>query len=191
MIFMKRIFFAICMLLAIYVIQSCNSNSNTNMAKDSVDSANDANKRLQPVDAGSAEFAVKAANGGMMEVEGGKLASEKASSKRIKSFGDMMVKDHSEANDKLKRIATGLNIALPDTLSYDSKTELNKLANKKGKDFDKAYMNMMLEDHKNDLTEFRRAADNLKDSSIKSFAETTLPVLEKHLDSVEAITGKK
>ncbi len=62
---------------------------------------------------------------------------------------------------------------------------------KKGKAFDKAYVDMMLDDHKKDIAEFRKCADNCSDSTIKSFASTTLPVLEKHLDSIQAIAAIK
>ena len=62
---------------------------------------------------------------------------------------------------------------------------------KKGKDFDKAYVNMMVDDHKKDIAEFRKCADNCSDSTIKNFAATTLPVLEKHLDSIQAIAAKQ
>ena len=60
----------------------------------------------------ASNFAVKAANGGMMEVELGKIAQDNASSPRVKAFGAMMVKDHSEANSNLKGIANSLNIAI-------------------------------------------------------------------------------
>jgi putative membrane protein len=51
-------------------------------------------------------------------------------------------------------------------------------------------MNMMLDDHKKDVAEFRKAADKCTEPSLKDFASKTLPVLEKHLDSAKAITGK-
>jgi putative membrane protein len=188
--FMKNLICGIYMIAVISVISACN-NSSTSEKKDSVDSANAVNKEVKAVDQASSKFAVNAADGGMMEVAVGKLASEKAVSKRIRAFGQMMVKDHSEANDKLKGIASSLNIALPDSLSDDSKKELDNLSKKTGKDFDKAYMDMMVDDHKKDVAEFRKAADNLSDSTIKSFAESTLPVLEKHLDSAQSIVAKK
>ncbi len=50
---------------------------------------------------------------------------------------------------------------------------------------------MMVDDHKKDIAEFRKCADNCSDSTIKNFAANTLPVLEKHLDSIQAIAGKK
>ncbi|MDP4213563.1 MAG: DUF4142 domain-containing protein, partial [Bacteroidota bacterium] len=97
----------------------------------------------------------------------------------------------SAANDQLKTVASTLNITLPDSVSDDARKEIDKLKMKKGKDFDKAYVNMMLDDHKKDIADFRKCADNCSDSSIKAFASNTLPTLEKHLDSVQAIAGKK
>ena len=167
---------------------ACNG-SNSEKHEDTVDSAKDVNKAVKPVQADASNFAVEAANGGMMEVLLGKVAQENASSPRVKAFGEMMVKDHTEAGDKLKNIASSLNIALPDSVSDDSRKEIDKLKKKKGKDFDKAYVSMMVDDHKKDIAEFRKCADNCSDSSIKSFASDALPVLEKHLDSIQAIAA--
>ena len=111
------------------------------------------------------------------------------SSTRVKAFGEMMVKDHTEANQNLKTIATSLNIALPDSLVMTPERN-RKIKMKKGKEFDKAYVDMMVDDHKKDIAEFRKCADQCSDSTIKSFAYNTLPVLEKHLDSIQAILGK-
>lgn len=188
---MKLLFSGLCLAAGLFTLQACNNNADTSSHEDAVDSAKSVNKVVQPVQKDASDFAVAAANGGMMEVELGKVAEEKGVSQRVKDFGAMMVKDHSAANDNLKTIAGTLNIALPDSVSDDSRKEIDKLKMKKGKDFDKAYVDMMLDDHKKDIAEFRKCADNCSDSSIKSFASTTLPTLEKHLDSIQAISGKK
>jgi putative membrane protein len=186
---MKAILFGSAMALVLG-ISACNDNSSSKPA-DSVDSAKTVNKEVKPVQSDASNFAVNAANGGMMEVILGKVAQDNASSARVKAFGEMMVKDHTEANNNLKSIAGTLNIALPDSVSDDMKKEIDHLKMKKGKDFDKAYVSMMLDDHKKDIAEFRKCSDNCSDSSIKAFAYNTLPVLEKHLDSIQAIAGKK
>ncbi|QEC66702.1 DUF4142 domain-containing protein [Panacibacter ginsenosidivorans] len=183
---------------------SCGNNASN---QDSVDSAKDANDmkdttsmmnstdssamNTMPVDKDAADFAVEAANGGMMEVELGKLAQEKASDSRVRDFGAMMVKDHSAVGDKLKSIAAAKNITLPAEMGDKAKKEMEDLSKKSGKDFDKAYMNMMLDDHKKDVKNFEDAADKCKDPDLKTFASTTLPTLRMHLDSAKAITGKK
>lgn len=186
--------------------QACNSGSN-----DSVDAAKEANENkdsatqmtssmdsmntgttasVTPVDSKDADFAVAAANGGMMEVELGNYAQQNAMSSRVKDFGAMMVRDHSKANEELKSLAAAKNITLPTTVGADAKKHMDDMMAKKGKDFDKAYMSMMLDDHKKDVKEFEKAAADCKDPEIKSFASRTLPVLRTHLDSTKAITGK-
>jgi len=168
---------------------ACNNNGEQH--QDAVDSAKTVNKEVKPVEADASNFAVKAANGGMMEVELGKIAMTNAANTRVRAFGDMMVKDHSQANENLKTIANSLNIALPDSVSDDARKEIDKLKMKKGKDFDKAYVDMMVDDHKKDIDEFKKCASDCSDSTIKSFASNTLPVLEKHLDSIQSIAAVK
>src|SRR5205807_92955 len=82
------------------------------------------------VDKDSKEFVLKAAGGGMMEVEAGKIAQQKAKNQRVKDFGSMMVTDHTKANDELKGIASSKNITIPSTLPPDEQKhvdELNKM----------------------------------------------------------------
>jgi putative membrane protein len=135
-------------------------------------------------------FAVKASVGNMAEVIMGKLAMTRGQSQRVKNFGAMMVRDHTEAGDKLKQIASQKNILLPAMLNREEQKHVDDLQKKSRSDFDKIYMNMMLDDHKDDIKEFQKAGSNCKDADLKNFAITTLPVLEKHLDSAKAITGK-
>ena len=97
----------------------------------------------------------------------------------MKDFGAMMVQDHSAANDKQKP-CTGKNITPPGTIGNDAQKDIDDLNKKTGMDFDKAYMNMMLSDHKKDIKSFQKAAD-LKDMDVRNFAVETLPTLQKHL----------
>ena len=48
---------------------------------------------------------MKASQGGMTEVEAGKLAQEKGASQDVKDFGAMMVKDHTQNNEDLMALA--------------------------------------------------------------------------------------
>jgi putative membrane protein len=180
--------------------QSCNNGSNN---KDSVADANDMNAKKDTTDVSNmkkdtmantmgvsdnaAKFAVAAANGGMMEVELGKLAQEKAINKQVKDFGEMMVKDHTKANDELKSIAAQKNITLPASVSDDSQKKIADLNKKSGKDFDKDYINMMVKDHKDDIDDFEKAAKDSTYPEIQSFAVKTLPTLYKHLGAAKAI----
>jgi putative membrane protein len=129
-----------------------------------------------------AEFVKAAASGGMMEVQLGKLAAEKATSSQVKEFGSRMRKDHSKANDELKKIAAKKDIKLPTELEAKHKSMVNKLSKLKGEEFDREYIATMVEDHKEDLEKFQRQADKGKDPELKKFAQDQVPILKKHLE---------
>jgi putative membrane protein len=165
------------------------SNSN----KDAVEHAEDMNDMKDssnapmPIDDDDANFAVKAADGGMMEVELGNLAQQKATNQRVKDFGAMMVRDHSKANEQLRSLATSKNISLPATMGDDKMKMVNDMREKNGMDFDKDYIDHMVSDHKDDIDMFTKMADKGKDDGLKSFASTMLPTLRAHLDSAQYI----
>src|SRR4030095_2953869 len=50
---------------------------------------------------------------GLAEVQLGKLAAERAMNPDVKTFGQMMVKDHTQAANELKPIAMQLNAQQP------------------------------------------------------------------------------
>lgn len=136
-------------------------------------------------------FVKKAAIGGMAEVELGKLAQQKATKPEVKAFGQMMVTDHSKANEDLKSVAAKKGVALPADLDAKHKATAEKLSKLEGEKFDAAYVDEMLSDHKKDVAEFEAAAKSAEDPDLKAFIERTLPTLRKHLDHVKGLTAKK
>ena len=134
-----------------------------------------------------AEFAMKAADGSMMEVALGNLAQTNAASPKVKEFGQMMVKDHSAGGEELKKLAASKNITLPTAMSTDKQEDYDELAAKKGADFDKAYIKFMVKDHKEDIDEFTEAAKECKDPEMKAWAAGKVPTLQHHLSSAESV----
>jgi putative membrane protein len=130
---------------------------------------------------------MEAATGGLMEVQAGQLAQQNAQSQRVKDFGSMMVTDHSKANDELKSYASSHGITVPDALPKDKQKVLDAMKSMKGSAFDKHYVSMMLEDHQKDVAKFKKESTGADDAQLKTWAGNTLPVLQKHLDSIQAI----
>jgi putative membrane protein len=128
-----------------------------------------------------ADFAKKAAAGGIAEVKMGQLAQEKGSSEEVKNFGKKMVDDHTQANDKLKEIASQQNIKLPSDMDKHDRAEYNKLSKLSGDAFDKEYTRDMIKDHRDDISDFQDEAKGGQNEAIKNFASETLPTLEMHL----------
>jgi len=188
----------------VIAVSSCGNNASSD-PKAAAEQANDAKLDSNKANADSAgsnastpgngtaiastepdvDFAVAAADGGMMEVELGTMASKKGVSADIKKLGAMMVKDHSAANNELKAVAKTKNITLPAAMSDKCRKKVQDLTEKTGADFDKAYADLMVSDHKDDIDEFKKEADSGKDSVLTAWARKKVPVLEHHLMMAE------
>ena len=92
---------------------------------------------------------------GMTEVQLGKMATERAASADVKAFGQMMVKDHSQAGEELKKVAAQLNIQQPSQLDQKHKDLVDKLSKLQGAEFDREYMNAMVQGHQEVLGKVR------------------------------------
>ena len=131
-------------------------------------------------------FVEKAAIGGMAEVQLGQLAQQKGSSDQVKQFGSRMVDDHSKANDELKQLASSKGVTLPTDLDAKHKNVMAKMEKLSGAEFDRAYMDDMVKDHKDDVSLFRKESTSGKDADLKAFAGKTLPTLEDHLKMAQS-----
>jgi len=194
----KLLPFAICLFAA--AIWSCN-NSGESTTSDHDSSAtngdstaangNNANTNTAatnaPLSKDDSLFVMDAAVGGMMEVQAGQLAQQNGQSQRVKDFGSMMVTDHSKANDELKSYASGHGMTLPADLPADEQKHLDQMKKLKGSSFDKQYISMMVSDHQKDVAKFKKESNDANDAQLKTWAASTLPVLQKHLDSIQAI----
>jgi putative membrane protein len=202
---MKKISF---ILLALPFAIACNNSSNDSV--DKADSANNAksdtstsNMSTTPstdtsatsnkmsgtmsVDKGTSDFMVKVADVGMTEVKLGQMAQDKGMNQRIKDFGAMMVKDHTAAGDELKNLAQRKNVTLPETVGNDHQKKIDDLNKKTGKDFDKSYIDAMVDGHQATVNDFEKMSKNEKDADVKAWVDKTLPTLKMHLDSARAI----
>lgn len=136
-------------------------------------------------------FLMEAAMGGMMEVELGRLATEKGASEAVKQFGQRMVDDHSKANQELMNLAQGKGITLPTTMDEKHHKDMTKLSSLSGAEFDREYAKMMLSDHRKDVSEFEKQSTRGTDADLREFAGKTLPTLQEHLKLAEALPGAK
>ena len=133
------------------------------------------------------KFLTKAAEGNAAEVETGRLAAQQAMDPQVKQFGNQMVQDHSQANEKLTALAQSKGVQLPTTPDKSQQSEMNKLQGMSGSQFDKAYSTAMLKDHKKDVKEYEHQAKNAKDPDVKAYAEEVLPTLQHHLAMAEQL----
>lgn len=140
---------------------------------------------------GDASFIKDAAKGGLMEVQMGQYAKDHASNADVKAYGERLVKDHSQANEKLAKIASEKGVNLAKDIDRGDATKGEKMASdwqgKSGKDFDQAFIKHAVKDHKEDISKFEKASRDSKDSDVRSFASEALPTLREHLTEAQRI----
>ncbi|MDF2932061.1 MAG: hypothetical protein K0R36_1392 [Chryseobacterium sp.] len=196
-------------LLALAAITACNKKENTTTADSTADttmsspqdtpttlndSATVSNTAVTEKTLGDQDkkFADEAARGGMMEVMMGDLAAKTSTNATVKALGEMMARDHGKANEELKKWASASGYTLPTSLNAEQQKKHDDLKTKKGSEFDKMYTNLMVNDHKKDIADFKKEASEGSETSLKGFASKTLPILEHHLmESEKAKTAVK
>jgi len=132
-------------------------------------------------------FVKKAAIGNAYEVKLGEIAAKEATHTEVREFGQKMVKDHTRALDALKKAARAAKIDVPDELDKHHQQQVDRFARFDGKDFDSAYVRSMIYDHEEDAALFEKATKELKNSDLRKYAESTLPVVREHLKRIRKI----
>jgi putative membrane protein len=191
---MKKLIYLVAVSVSVFVFQGCNSG--TKDAKENADSLNMAKDTTSDasttggiaVESSDAEFATKAAVGGLAEVELGKLALTKTTNPQIKEFANMMVKDHGKANEELIALAKTKNITLPTIVDEEHKKKMEDLQKLSGTDFDKGYATEMVNGHQSTLKLMQDESKDGKDAELKSFATKTAPIVQTHLTMITTIS---
>ncbi len=127
------------------------------------------------------EFMTKAAFGGMYEVMLGQQIEKKATHPDVRAFAAKMVADHGKANEELKGLGAKKGFTVPAQLDADHREDLEELTRLTGAELDKKYIDEMVDDHEDDVEEFRDASKEAKDADVRAWAAKTLPILEGHL----------
>jgi putative membrane protein len=132
-------------------------------------------------------FIKEAAQGGLMEVQMGRLGAQKGHTEPVRQLGQKLVQDHSKANQELKLLAAQKQVTLPTDMPTEAQAMLSHLKSLEGAEFDKAFKKHAIEDHQKDIQKFQTIAQQSADSDVKAFAQKTLPVLQQHLKMAQDI----
>ena len=130
-------------------------------------------------------FLIVASIGNLQEVSAGQLAAQKAKNAGVRSFGQMMIKDHGEAEQQLLQVAKSRGINLPAAATGGIQPDLD-LKNA-GDNFDKLYVHGMVSGHRNTVETFQNYATTGKDAAVRAFAQQKLPTLKAHLAEITAL----
>ncbi|HEX6707275.1 MAG TPA: DUF4142 domain-containing protein [Albitalea sp.] len=144
----------------------------------------------QALDRRDADFLKQAAQAGLAEVEGSKLAVSKGVNTQVKGFAQQMVDDHTKAGSELAALAASKGVTLPTELTVAQKAKLELLSSRDGGSFDRNYANTLgVGAHRDTLRLFQKAAGSSRDADVKAFAAKALPTLQHHFEMAQELKG--
>jgi len=149
-----------------------------------------------------ADFMKKAADAGIVEVEVGRLAMEKASNADVKAYARTVVVDQARANEQLLKMSQSRNVSLnAEALKVDLTLPLTsdkgamqptttQLMALEGAAFDRAFLDQVVKDHQQAIDLFDEEADKGKDKELRDWAEKVHQTLQDHLKLAKDLQEK-
>jgi putative membrane protein len=123
-----------------------------------------------------------------MEIEIGKLATEKASSDPIKQFAQATVDDQTKLTEELRKIANNEKIDIPDSIDAKHQSRVDKLSKLSGTEFDRGVVKELTKDQQHDVREFQSEAQDGADPAVKEFAARALPTLQQRMETAKNLS---
>jgi len=133
------------------------------------------------------EFVTQAAASDTLEILSGMMTDTLAMHAQVKSFGDMLVIDHTKSSMQLKNIALAKKLTKPKTIPAEKQAIITRLASKRQHPFDVDFAQVQVEAHTQAVALFERANNEVQDDSIKAFTTRMLPVLRMHLQHAQTL----
>jgi len=134
------------------------------------------------------EFLKSASQGNIFEITGGTMAAQQAVTADGKALGLKLASDHTGAQAALEVLAAKYGVSLPTTMSDEQASELADVGSITGLHFDDEYSELEVQDHQQDIKDFRTEVKKGRNADVRAFAAASIPVLQMHLDLSNAVS---
>jgi putative membrane protein len=132
----------------------------------------------------------KGEDGLMLGAALGERAAEQAESADVRLCGRMTANYDNLAGNRLLEIARNDNLAVSRDMDKADSETLRHLSELEGRDFDREYMNEVINGRKNTVKLFERMAGEAADPDLRDYARQTIPALREHLRTAMEIRGR-
>jgi len=132
-------------------------------------------------------FVDQAAMVNMLEIDAAQAAKKNAKSSAYREYADMIVTDHTNMRHDLERIIVKLSgVTLPSKLDADDEQKLKRMESESGVQFERSYRQSQIDGHQKALKLFQDFVNgSSRDADLKSWAQASIPILQKHLQRAE------
>lgn len=135
------------------------------------------------------DFMMKASHGNHAEMDAGGIASNRGDNAGVRTFGSMMVADHSDAQDDLEDLADDWDINIPNEPDLAHKAEAQLLQTLSGVAFDRTYMNAQVRDHQTTIDLYNSELSSTQSQRIKDYINKWLPGVMHHKHMADSLAN--
>ncbi|GII59786.1 hypothetical protein Pth03_81750 [Planotetraspora thailandica] len=125
--------------------------------------------------------------GNLAEIESGKVAEKQGSIEGVRQAGKTLVDEHNKLDAEVRRVAGEVGVTLPDSPSDEQQAQLQRISDKKGAEFDDAWVTAEIADHRDDLKAIADQQAKGSSAPVKKLATDAKPVVESHLNMLEKL----
>jgi putative membrane protein len=131
-----------------------------------------------------------------MEIELGKVAMKQSSTPAVKSYGEMLVKQHGDADKQLVGFAKKTGQTVPKEKPVTDADKMDKAEQQKsaaavkklkGADFDREYLRLMVEGHDKELAKIDTKMGEVQNAELADMLRATKPMLQAHADQAREL----
>jgi putative membrane protein len=136
------------------------------------------------------QFVRTAAETSMSQVDLGRLAEQRSQNEEVKKFARTMVEDHTRMTEELKQLGSSEHVNLPTNVSRSDADEHRSLHSESGANFDRSYMQQVVNELERQISEFKNASANATRPNVKEFAQHNTSSLESQLQEAKRILNQ-
>jgi putative membrane protein len=134
---------------------------------------------------GDREWLAAVHQANLAEIEVGELAEKKGGAPAVRTVGAMLVTDHVASDAQVTRVAKQLKLTLPSSAAPADAAAARRLGDETGAQFDHDFVSTMMTGHQKLIGQTQTEIGQGSAPEIMRLAQSTLPVLRKHLATLQ------
>jgi putative membrane protein len=171
---------------AAFAMVACGSN-NSASTTDTTAAATDTTAKMAPSTAAEQDFINYAVPANTKEIIWIKAGIKEGHNRELRSDAKMMLKDHEQLGSTVSAyLDAHKSFAVP---TVDTANVVN-INDKKGADWDKAWVDKMIDDHSGLLDKLKKSQTDVKDTAMLAIITGAIPVVQSHLTMVNDLKAK-
>jgi putative membrane protein len=144
-----------------------------------------------PDKAGEKLFLLEASMGNLAEIEFSRLAQSKATDPAVKQLAEMLVADHTAAQQKVMSLGSEMGLDLPTALPEGMTGLFTALGSLPDDKFERCYLLTLKANHAKAITSYADHEVMLEDAKAKAYISEALPKLRAHNQAVVKLAQAK